>query len=142
VTRLGQDDGLVDDGALVLVLPKKSSNFDHRRPFTTFEHLLQDYGNDVFEDDLTHLGEILALHDLSLDPLAGNFEQFKARSLDNLSNRALHHHVFEPEVVRRMLRHAGFEGLIATETARDYATLATRRERAMPRFAKVGRPPF
>jgi SAM-dependent methyltransferase len=115
---------LVDDGALVLVLPKKSSNFDHRRPFTTFEHLLQDYENDVFEDDLTHLDEILALHDLSRDPPAGSFEQFKARSLDNLSNRALHHHVFEPEVVRRMLHHAGFEVLIATETARDYVALA------------------
>ncbi len=50
-------------GGLVLVLPKKESNFDHRRPATKFEHLLDDFPRDVGEDDLTHLDEILALHD-------------------------------------------------------------------------------
>ncbi len=43
------------NGLLLLILPKKESNFDHRRPVTSFEHLLDDYKNQTEEDDLTHL---------------------------------------------------------------------------------------
>jgi hypothetical protein len=66
-------------GAVVLVLPKKESNFDHRRP----EHdrgSADHYVNDVGEDDLTHLDEILALHDLKRDKPAGTPAQFRERS--------------------------------------------------------------
>jgi SAM-dependent methyltransferase len=113
-------------GALVLVVPNKASNFDHRRPFTSFEHLLEDYERGTTEDDLTHLEEILALHDLSRDPPAGSLETFKARSLENFTNRTLHHHVFEPETVARMLRYAGFEVIATSETRTDFFTLAVK----------------
>ena len=66
---------------MILVLPRKDSNFDHKRPVTTFEHLIDDYNNNVSENDLTHLEEILSLHDLKLDPPAGTFKQFQERSL-------------------------------------------------------------
>lgn len=87
---------------IILVLPRKDFNFDHRRPITSFEHLLADYEMDVDEHDLTHLDEILELHDLDLDPPAGSLEQFKARSLKNFENRCLHHHVFDDQLVRAM----------------------------------------
>jgi SAM-dependent methyltransferase len=83
------------NGLIIIVVPHKSMTFDHKRPVTSMEHLISDYNNNIGEDDLTHLEEILKLHDLSRDAPAGNFEQFKKRSIRNYENRALHHHVFD-----------------------------------------------
>lgn len=88
-----------EDGILLFILPRKSSNFDHKRKITKFDHLLDDYKNNVSEEDLTHLDEILKLHDLSLDSLAGDFGNFKIRSKDNFQNRCLHHHVFNMKLL-------------------------------------------
>lgn len=92
-------------GAMLLVLPERSRTFDHRRPVTAFEHLLDDARRDVSEQDLTHLDEILLLHDLARDPPAGTPDNFKARSLDNFSNRCLHHHVFDLELLTKIFQH-------------------------------------
>ena len=92
-------------GLLLLALPNKTYNFDHKRSVTDFEHLLDDYRNNMGEDDMTHLDEILELHDLGLDPPAGTFEQFKVRSLNNPENRALHHHVFDVNLLTKMMGH-------------------------------------
>ncbi len=113
-----------DDGALILVLPNKDSNFDHRRPFTKFEHLFDDLTRDVGEDDLTHLDEILALHDLPMDPPAGDLEHFRERSLKDFQNRTLHHHVFDVPVIEQVLDHVGFEILDMTTTKTDFFSLA------------------
>jgi len=111
-------------GALILVLPNKVSNFDHARPFTTFEHILEDFRDQTDESDLTHLEEILALHDLSMDPQAGNLDQFKQRSLDNINNRTLHHHVFNIDLIKKMLNHIGCEVIETNETEKNYYALA------------------
>ena len=89
-------------GYLVLVLPNKSANFDHRRPTTTMTHLLADFTAGVGEDDLTHLPEILALHDLERDRAAGTREAFAKRSESNFANRGLHHHIFDPPLLREV----------------------------------------
>jgi SAM-dependent methyltransferase len=113
-------------GGLILVLPNKESNFDHRRPVTEFEHLLGDFTHDVGEDDFTHLDEILALHDLTMDPPAGDLEHFRQRSLKNFENRTLHHHVFDVQLIEKMLDHVGFEILDTTTTKTDFFALATK----------------
>jgi SAM-dependent methyltransferase len=87
------------DGYLLLVVPHKEGTFDHNRPTTTLQHLTNDYHNNTQETDLTHLEEILTLHDLAMDAPAGTHEQFRARSLDNFHNRCLHHHVFDSKLV-------------------------------------------
>jgi SAM-dependent methyltransferase len=96
-------------GALFIAVPNRHFTFDHRRPVTPIEHLLEDYEVGRGEDDLTHLREILALHDLSLDPPAGTLEQFKARSEKNAENRCLHQHVFDRDTLARSLEWAGFK---------------------------------
>lgn len=111
------------NGYLLLVLPKKESNFDHKRPITLFEHMLDDYKNNITEHDLTHLDEILELHDLSRDAPAGNHEQFKARSLDNFSNRGLHHHVFDMDLIKNIFNHYGLVLIQSDETSNDYFAL-------------------
>ncbi|OBJ55200.1 hypothetical protein A9W94_20355 [Mycobacterium asiaticum] len=113
-------------GGFVLVLPNKVSNFDHRRPVTKLDHLLEDYNRDVGEDDLTHLEEILALHDLKMDPPAGDLEQFRQRSLQNLHNRTLHHHVFDADLIDKLLTHLGFDVRDVTTTRTDFFALAVK----------------
>ena len=115
---------IVSGGAFILVLPNKESNFDHRRPTTLFEHILDDFKMGVTEDDLSHLSEILSLHDLSLDPPAGDFECFKSRSMDNFNNRTLHHHVFDMKLIIKMLTFLDFEIIHKTETRINYYVLA------------------
>lgn len=100
---------LKEEGILLLVLPDKRGTFDHRRPVTPFNHLLQDFERSVGEDDLTHLNEILKLHDLSRNPWAGSFEDFKARALNNFRNRCLHHHVFDKKLIKKTLLHLRLE---------------------------------
>lgn len=111
------------NGYLLLVLPNKNSNFDHKRSITTFEHLLEDYKNRVTERDLTHLEEVLALHDLSRDPPAGDYANFKSRCLDNFNNRGLHHHTFDMQLMQRVLEHFGFEVAHSSVTETDYYVL-------------------
>jgi hypothetical protein len=61
------------------------------------------------ESDLTHLEEILELHDWDLDPGCGTASEFEARSRANVENRCLHHHVFDLDVAASLVKHAGFE---------------------------------
>jgi len=94
-------------GRLVIVVPNKNECFDHNRSYTSFTHVMNDFLTDVGENDLTHLNEILENHDLTMDPPAGNFDQFKDRSLNNLYNRALHHHVFSLELLQELCNFLG-----------------------------------
>jgi SAM-dependent methyltransferase len=96
---------LRSQGYLILVLPCKEGNFDHKRPNTSLVHLLADYINNTQEDDLTHLDEILSLHDLSRDPWAGTFDTFKQRASDNFNNRSLHHHIFHPKMLSDLMKY-------------------------------------
>lgn len=96
---------LKTDGYLILLVPHKDGTFDHQRPITTIEHLIDDYKNNISEDDLTHLEEILQLHDFSKDSGAGSYENFKSRSENNIHNRALHHHVFNTLLLAKLIDH-------------------------------------
>ncbi|CAF3793531.1 unnamed protein product [Rotaria socialis] len=86
-------------GVLLLLLPLKERTFDHKRSIVLLEHLVNDYHNKTNEADLSHLEEILHLHDLILDPPAGTIDTFKARSEKNFQNRGLHQHVYDQELL-------------------------------------------
>lgn len=101
-----------DEGYFLLVLPNKEYCFDRKRPFTPFEHLLADYKNNTQEDDLTHLEEIMQLHDLSMDKPAGTPKQFRERSLKNFEIRGLHHHVFSIETLKNILEFFNVEVIL------------------------------
>lgn len=116
-------------GTLVLILPDPRHTFDHRRSVTTLGHLQADFDRHTGEDDLTHLGEILSLHDLHRDVQAGTAEQFRARSLRNAENRCLHHHVFDSALQRATLDAAGWV-VEATECVRPLHLVAIARRPA------------
>ncbi len=110
-------------GLIFLVLPNKLINFDHKRRVTSFDHLLADFISDMKEDDKTHIDEILINHDLFLDPLAGNLHLFKERALNNLENRALHHHVFDLGLLIEIFTHLNIELVISGSTLTDHFIL-------------------
>ncbi len=98
-------------GHLIILLPDPTRTFDHRRPITKLAHLQEDFLSNKGADDLTHLDEILALHDLRRDYQAGTRAAFRARSLLNAQNRCLHHHVFELTLLRNALADTGWQVL-------------------------------
>jgi len=107
-------------GLLLVIAPRKELNFDHKRSVVKFEHLLDDYNNGITEEDLTHLDEILELHDLQKDKAAGTLEQFKERSLKNFENRCLHHHVFDSAVLRSIYSYFGLDVIDTIQLDSDY----------------------
>jgi SAM-dependent methyltransferase len=102
-------------GVLILVVPDKNCTFDHLRPVTSFEHIVNDFLCNIAEDDLTHLKEVLSLHDFDYDPCAIDRDQLQLRCKNNFKYRAMHHHVFNSDLLERALRYTGFEVF-----ARDY----------------------
>jgi SAM-dependent methyltransferase len=94
-------------GAIIVLLPDYRRTFDHRRKPTPIEHMLEDYELTRDETDLTHLEEILELHDLSRDPGGVSNEHFRQRSLRNFENRCLHHHVFDERNSRELFEAIG-----------------------------------
>jgi SAM-dependent methyltransferase len=123
---------LKKDGLMLLLLPHRDGTFDWRRPLTTLEHMIADHANRVGEDDLTHLPEVLALHDLEKDIKAGTKEQFRQRCLENYSNRAMHQHVFDTLTALQTIDHANFS-IIRVDNLKPYhiIVLATRGERSV-----------
>jgi SAM-dependent methyltransferase len=96
---------LIPEGAMLVIVPDRRGTFDHRRAPTCFEHMEEDFRSNTSEDDLSHLDEILALHDIALDPGVGSRLQFQERCRNNAAVRAMHHHVFVPEALIRMFSH-------------------------------------
>jgi SAM-dependent methyltransferase len=97
---------LKPNGFFLLVVPHKDGAFDHLRPVTTLEHLIHDYQQGTPESDLTHLDEILRLHDFTEEALTR--EAFLERGRKNLKNRCLHHHVFDVKTTLAMVDFAGY----------------------------------
>lgn len=96
-----------DGGIVLLVVPHRAATFDHRRPYTEFSHLLDDLKSDTSENDLTHVAEILSLHDFILDPGAGSRIEFAETARNNAKVRRLHHHVFSVELLVEIVDYLG-----------------------------------
>lgn len=111
---------LKKDGIILIVVPNKEVTFDHDRQYTTFEHILEDYQNNVGEDDLTHLSEIIKHHDYDMDIACGGVEAFIARADKNIENRCLHHHVFDEECLKNLFIYFNIEVLGHTKMHTNY----------------------
>lgn len=93
------------NGLILIVVPKKESNFDHRRSVTKMEHIIDDYLNDISEEDLTHLDEIMKLHDFDMDIGVSSSENFYDRAIKNYDNRCLHQHVFDEQLLIEIFKY-------------------------------------
>ena len=102
-------------GSLLLILPHKDATFDRFRSITELSHLIQDYENDIDENDDTHFEEVFKYHDIDNDGFlkANNYHEqaleFRHRVEQNFSNRMLHHHVFDTRLALQMVDYVGFQ---------------------------------
>jgi SAM-dependent methyltransferase len=105
-------------GSLILVLPDYRRTFDHRRAPTPVDHMMEDYFRGIGEDDTTHIPELLEFYDVDMDVTLKmhTLEELRLRCADNLSNRCMHHHVFDECNSRELLSRAGLE-VLAIELA-------------------------
>jgi predicted SAM-dependent methyltransferase len=110
---------LKQDGVIALIVPHKDGTFDHRRPVTSLQHLVQDFESQTDESDMTHLEEILRLHDLSKDSGAGDFASFQQRSKRNVDNRCLHQHVFDTRLAVEVVNYMKLQ-ILAVELFHPY----------------------
>jgi len=118
---------LKNDGGAVLVLPHKEESFDHRRPGTTLQHLIEDLQKNTDEDDLTHIPEVLELTDVDRDWGLLDFNDLKQRSEKNFQNRCVHHHVFKTSLVVQMFDHVGMQVLSAESIRPHHAIVSARK---------------
>jgi len=102
-------DVLKKEGKIILVLPDKDFTFDHKRPYTTFEHLRQDFNTETDENDTTHFEEVIQLHDIAKDSYLNSVDELISRTKDNFSNRCIHHHVYSLELLSELLIYCGFK---------------------------------
>jgi len=102
---------------IVLVLPDKDYTFDVRRPYTSFDHLLKDYENQITENDSTHFDEVIKLHESARDPNPQTPQEFVARVKNNYAIRSVHHHVFSLDVLEKMLVHCNFKVIYKQKAA-------------------------
>jgi len=96
-------------GYIIIIVPEKSVCFDHKRKYSKFSTLLEQYEKNIGEDDLSTLPEILLNHDLTMDPPAGDLGSFTKRSLDNYNNRCLHHYVYNDELLMEICKYFNCE---------------------------------
>lgn len=118
---------LKPEGVILLVVPNKKNNFDHRRPDTTFDHLIEDYTNGVTEEDTTHYEEIVSFHDLVRDSGIESMEAFKQRCLNNKENRCFHHHVFHPDCLVSLFHYLDISILFSCSTEADHVILGQKK---------------
>ena len=93
------------NGYLLLILPNKLGTFDIKRDYTTLEHLLDDFKNNISEEDTTHINEIITLHDHSKNPSDITVKMFNDLINNNYETRCAHHHVFDRKLIEGMLKH-------------------------------------
>lgn len=112
-----------NDGYILLLVPKKDNNFDHKRQITKFDKLLENYELNMKEDDLSSLEEILEFHDLERNPESKSFEDFKKLSLNNFENRGLHHHVYDQNLLLELYNFVGISLIFTETTKHEYINL-------------------
>ena len=115
---------LKNNGKLLLILPHKINNFDNKRPYTKFDHLISDYKNNISEDDMTHYDEIVNLHDRKELSDKNYYNRFIEESKNNYNNRHFHHHVFNKDLIFKTLEFVGFKVNQYYEHEEDLITVA------------------
>lgn len=119
---------LKQNGTMVLILPRKNLNFDYRSSVATLDYLLSDYKNNITEHDLTHFDEIIQRHDLKLDSPAAFLKDLKKRSVYNYSNRCIHHHVYNLQLLDQICSYLKPKIIVKTSPFTDHIIIAKKLE--------------
>ena len=78
---------LKPNGLIIQVLPNKNECWDRGREFVKLDHLIDDYNNDIGEDDMTHIHEASCIME--------NRPDYYKEVGDENKYRIIHHHCFD-----------------------------------------------
>ena len=119
---------IVRSGGLFLIIaPDKERNFDHYRPTTTLQHMIDDFEASRGEDDQTHLNESVEMNDYSM--MSFDKETFRSGATRNLETRYLHHHIFTLTSLRQLLEYMKLD-IVEMVAEPPYHLIALARNRA------------
>lgn len=110
---------LIPQGKIVILVPNKKYTYDINRPITQFDHLMNDYDNEISENDDTHFDEIIENHSLVLDSTTKNVEELRRKVNNNYETRFCHHHVYDLSLLKQVLEFCNFK-VLSTDTFRPY----------------------
>jgi hypothetical protein len=96
---------LTNDGVIVNILPNKNQCWDRNREYTSFDHLMDDYLQNVSENDLTHLHESSCM----VETKPSYYNEVGENNL----YRIIHHHCFDVETLKKIHE---FDNMYHTET--------------------------
>ncbi len=102
-------------GLIFSVIPNKEKTFDHKRPLTTLEHLIEDYKSGSTELNWHHVLEFLRGHDVDRDIAYKGDKEAHFRHVIDAPQFNVHVHVFDLPLVYVMHEYAGFKTLGAYE---------------------------
>ncbi len=105
---------LMEPGYLLIIAPYKQNTFDHKRPDTNFNHLLEDYNLDISESDRTHFDEIRQFHDFSKHNFDPSPADYYCMLNDNEHYRIAHHHVFSLDLLEQCIDWADLKIILST----------------------------
>ena len=97
-------------GSFVIVLPHYIHTFDRKRKPTPLQHMVDDFERGTGEDDLTHFKEV---YTPAANPSPTDLE-IRDLLWNNMTNRMIHHHVFDESNSRQLLEAAGLK-VVAVE---------------------------
>ncbi len=107
---------LQHNGIIYMVVPHRKKTFDHLRPLTTVEHIIDDYKNKVTQADGTHIEDfVLGVDWNQYSPATppDQVDEEKAKlvatyktSISNHHEINIHFHTFEPESMLELINKA------------------------------------
>jgi hypothetical protein len=98
-------------GTIITIVPEKQCCWDRSRDYTTKEHLMEDYNNDVTEQDMTHLHETSCMQE--------SRPTYYSDVGDTNNARIIHHHTFCRETLIAIHKAAGFEEIFCNNLEDD-----------------------
>lgn len=107
------------DGYILIILPSMNHTFDWKRNLTELSHIINDYENNMQENDDTHFEEIIKMHDVERDTTVSSYEEHVRRTKDNFNSRIVHHHTFNMNLLISLLEYCTFE-IIDTQFIAPY----------------------
>lgn len=106
--KMWSNELLNNNGYVLSIIPDYRFCFDRNRPLTSIDHIIQDFENNVLENDITHIDEQKKLHDWTY----GGHKNFYELCDINEKTRVVHHHTFTPETVETLFNKIGLKTII------------------------------
>ena len=99
------------------ILPEKSITCDHNRPFTNIDKLINNYKNNILEDDTSEIDDMIKYSNKDPTKILGITNIDGLNHLKNnkeliLKFKELHHHVYDFNLLDKLSNFLNFKQII------------------------------